>query len=393
MAIDDLQVLRDHVPTLFEFQRGNSAWDEGWLVAPVNDVETSSLDSVEASLVEPLSSSLTPGVDIETVAPERGAAQDALPRLPVVYSTSEPIPGAPIPEDYGGPPPPDALAFYLPFHYFPRHVWGIYLTYEGVQELRDVILSRSAGAIDPVQAWHAARVFLYGHEAFHHAVESFATRLEVDRREPLYRTGFERLYRRELSEGRSAEEALATGFGAQKAFSFAKRQGWNESAQHSLGSAVHRYILTLPDNYRAGIHYYSPGRDFDARRDKLAEDSRAECLGGLPFPAAIWRNAPHGFRGIANVTSRVNYIVRRSSPLALRHRLSQRFLSKRTVIRKLERLAGMVFEREGGNHELWRTADGHTIPIPRHRELKPGTVRNIVKQAGLNMSLEEFLAA
>jgi len=92
-------------------------------------------------------------------------------------------------------------------------------------------------------------------------------------------------------------------------------------------------------------------------------------------------------------SARVNYIVHRHSSLALRHHLGLRFLTQRLVIRKLQRLAGLAFEREGAKHEVWRTAAGNVVPIPRHRELKPGTVRTIVRQAGLKMSLEEFLAA
>ena len=36
-------------------------------------------------------------------------------------------------------PPPDALAFYLPFHYFHPVWWGVYLLLEGVERLATFI--------------------------------------------------------------------------------------------------------------------------------------------------------------------------------------------------------------------------------------------------------------
>ena len=61
------------------------------------------------------------------------------------------------------------------------------------------------------------------------------------------------------------------------------------------------------------------------------------------------------------------------------------------VIRKLRR-AGFVFDRQAkGSHEIWR--DSHSkarTTVPNHPGALPeGTVRAIVKQAGL--SVDEFL--
>ncbi|MEP6662262.1 MAG: type II toxin-antitoxin system HicA family toxin [Verrucomicrobiota bacterium] len=42
---------------------------------------------------------------------------------------------------------------------------------------------------------------------------------------------------------------------------------------------------------------------------------------------------------------------------------------------------GCCFVREGGNHTLWKNpATGKVAPVPRHREVKEGTVRAICKQ-------------
>ena len=45
------------------------------------------------------------------------------------------------------------------------------------------------------------------------------------------------------------------------------------------------------------------------------------------------------------------------------------------------RTHGCQFEREGGNHTLWKNAvSGKVAPVPRHREIKDGTVRAICRQ-------------
>jgi mRNA interferase HicA len=39
------------------------------------------------------------------------------------------------------------------------------------------------------------------------------------------------------------------------------------------------------------------------------------------------------------------------------------------------------FEREGGNHTLWKNpANGKVAPVPRHREVKENTARSVCRQ-------------
>jgi len=51
-------------------------------------------------------------------------------------------------------------------------------------------------------------------------------------------------------------------------------------------------------------------------------------------------------------------------------------------LRDLERhlrAHGAQVARDRGNHTVWRR-DGHTAPVPRHKEIAPGIVRAICKQ-------------
>ena len=66
-------------------------------------------------------------------------------------------------------------------------------------------------------------------------------------------------------------------------------------------------------------------------------------------------------------------------------------LAAAEVIRKLRR-AGFVFDRQAkGSHEIWRNPGSRArTTVPNHPgDLPEGTVRAIVRQAGL--SVDEFL--
>ena len=157
----DRDTLRTHLPDLFDFDRTRGQWDAEWIVVAVDDAESDLLDDVEAEL------DFGEVVPDGRVPPPRTREPAAWPdghlRLPSVYTgeaaQAGAVPGAPDARA-GYPPPPDALAFYLPFHYFPEDVWGIYLTYEGVAAMRDYLVAHSRGRLSPLEAAYAARLFL-----------------------------------------------------------------------------------------------------------------------------------------------------------------------------------------------------------------------------------------
>src|SRR5439155_26589733 len=100
------------------------------------------------------------------------------------------FPGSPVldrqPE---APPPPDAIAFYLPFHYFHPTWWGIYIVLERLHDFARELRKYSGYVLTFNEALSVGRLFGYSHEAFHHTVEAFATRLEITHRVPLYANG------------------------------------------------------------------------------------------------------------------------------------------------------------------------------------------------------------
>lgn len=294
-------------------------------------------------------------------------------------------PGGPIARSRfpGMPPPPDALAFYLQFHYYAPTWWGVYLTVEGVQLTAQILVTLSGGKLPPRQAVTAARLFLYYHEAFHHNVECFATRLEVSHRRPLYVDGFQSFFSRVFGTDRCLEEGLANAYAYDKT---AKK------VRHArLPVAIRKMIRQSPPGYRLGVRLSSR---FDKEQAKLAEQNFRECFPSAPRSNdRVWKSMGHLFDGISNIRGRVNYVLNRHAPLIQRARLRP-LLSPTKLIKKLERAASLSFVRHGANHDVYRSANGATIPIPRHpRDLSKGTLRKILREAGIDLGLSEFLAS
>jgi predicted RNA binding protein YcfA (HicA-like mRNA interferase family) len=102
----------------------------------------------------------------------------------------------------------------------------------------------------------------------------------------------------------------------------------------------------------------------------------------------IWSFAKYLFRGFNDkATGRVKYIVSKNSRLAarlpLRPRLKPNEVKKRLAVR------GCELVRQGSNHEMWRCPGTKPFPIPRHPgDLPIGTLKKIIKQAGVEVSIE-----
>ena len=64
-------------------------------------------------------------------------------------------------------------------------------------------------------------------------------------------------------------------------------------------------------------------------------------------------------------------------------------LSGKDVIKALSR-KGYVFDHQTGSHITLMNVEGKKITVPNHKELGPGILRAIIRQAGL--TAEEFIS-
>jgi predicted RNA binding protein YcfA (HicA-like mRNA interferase family) len=380
MSKEPLDALWSHLPEVFQLRDLPPDWDEEWILAPV---ESPDQYQGRDDLLYFANSDADPRQRIGEVLSWKPPYPEGM------FGT---FPGALSPRIPGMPPPPDAVGFYLPFHYFYPTWWGIYLTVEGLEDLAGFLCAEANGSLSRGDAIQVARIFVFGHEQYHHCVESFATRLEITHRSALYKSGIEEYFQKGIRAGNCPEEALATAYGFDKvrtAFSKAPPM-----TQEVIEHALKAYILKLPVVYRKGLTLIGDAA-FTRGENAFAEDLHVHSLAIPRFNSELWGTFAHAFHPFRNRNGRVNYIVHRSSPLAERLRFSLRYLSYRDVTQKLRKLTGCELHRNGkGSHEIWRTKNGNLLTIPRHPgDLRRGTLAKIIKQAGLNYSVEQFVSA
>ncbi len=397
MSLDHIETLHNELPEVFQDRDVGENWYDDIVVLPVTDPEKVTTLNEDDSLSiwpsnsdrirEPLHDEKEPpeGDILEEIGPDlippNGIVPDLSPVITAIFGGSHS--GAPVPYTHQPfTPPPECLAFYLPFHYYYPKWWGVYLTYEGVLWLAGEILRLSGHSVPRLQAFQSARLFLYYHEAFHHKVECFATRLELTHRRPFYKTGFERYYQNTLGTVDCLEEGLGN--------SSALKDSYKKVKSKAVDAALAEYVKLNPPGYDRG-NIFRP--IFMSVRCRLAEDSHRMSLPHMPRKnPELWRTTPHLFDGVFNINGRVNYILPRNSSIAKRLPFRP-CLSPKKLTSKLQKLVALQLVRQGANHEVWKTPTERIVEIPRHpRDLGRGLLRKILKEVELTMGLDEFLS-
>jgi hypothetical protein len=273
VAVDDIDILRQELAGVFKDQTVPGNWEEDWLIILIDEPEVFQPEAVSAP-------------DFELPIGAAGGAPDIVAPSDVVFSPESQFPdfgetafpGAPSTNTpSSGVPPPDALAFYLPFHYFHPTWWGIYIVLERLHEFADALTKYSRGVLTFNEALNVGKMFLYGHEAFHHIAEALATRLEVTHRLPIYTGGFERLFRRVYGSDDCIEEALASAHGYRKVKLKAFRNPNDPKKRAAALLALEHYIKCCPPGYRRALEFVSESSFYEAR-SAFAEHNHNESL-------------------------------------------------------------------------------------------------------------------
>jgi predicted RNA binding protein YcfA (HicA-like mRNA interferase family) len=283
----------------------------------------------------------------------------------------------------GAYPPPDCLAFYLPFHYYYHRWWGIYILHEGLEYLAEFIYKHARPRPDLDLAWKAAHIFLYYHEAFHHRTECFGTRFELIDRKPHYIGGFQDLFDKTYGTDECLEEALANATAAIEVSNKLNHSGIND--------ALLEYMRGMPPGYRRADEFIEKS-NFNGGRNLFSELNRAECYGVKPKKSTdFWSAVGYHYNGNTNINSRIHYLVPKGSPINRRIGGSRPAISPRRLEKKLKELVGLKHHRSGSRHEIYISDKGKIVPIPRHsKDLKKGLIMGILKELGIHMNWEQF---
>jgi hypothetical protein len=214
-------------------------------------------------------------------------------------------------------PPPDvfdALAWYLPIHYF-GYGYGIYIRESAILMLRDAILSRVEPSrrddLDAIQgAVRAGLGILYLHEALHHKVESFAIRLEIVEHARRYHPYFKGVYGQLRAAGSDEllEEALACAEIIRRMQNeVVYTRGIPEDIQPAVQTFLLDWLPTLPPGYRKAPQYLKAPA-FDEARNILS----SQIHEGRQHPmrrAGEWHLMPHSYHGLFDCKTVTHVLV------------------------------------------------------------------------------------
>ncbi len=396
MKSTTLHSLEMHLPTIFDRSKQPPQWPPDGFVIVESDIDDAQHDPFDEYAQDDWEVSALPpslaGDDLDAVAQRLRETHDRLGTL----IGSDPFPGAPGGlEDPGFLPPPDAYAFYLPWHNFTIASWGIYLLYDGIAAMGAEIQNAAKGALSSIDARYVAKIFLFHHEAYHNAVETFAGRLEVSHREPCYIGGMRRLYRNVTRLPEVHEEALANAYAIAKVKHHAFPAVQPPGRRRAIRTAAVRALCAVTDRQRPP---YNDGslvyRSLDAWERSFQERNHQSCFNPrLPGRAdTVWDAFPHALHPSLRRNGAYSYLIPRSHPI-IRERGEVFYFDRRKFLQRLneERPGKLV---AGGRHPKWRTAEGRAVPIPTG-DLAIGTARKILKQLDLLSSygsVQRFLA-
>ncbi|MGB3205766.1 MAG: type II toxin-antitoxin system HicA family toxin [Crinalium sp.] len=388
MTLNNIASLRTELPELFEQKQLPQDWDENWIAIPFDD-------EIEDLLNPPNNYDDYDYEDNREVLqiPRHPEIKDIFPEYIDYYKWNK----------KGGERklPPDLLAFYLPFHLFPDD-WGIYILSSGVQYLAKII--RRQCNLTQFEALLVSRLFLYYHELYHHKIEMFFTRLEVTHKQPFYKNRkFFRDQEQRLSFNlthledklKLTEEALANAEAyirtVDKLAAISQIVGNTKISPTVIEPVLSEYIRSSPAGYNEAL-LYDRTCLFNAKQYEFANQIHTTVLPNKANTSPkIWSLF---FDQVDDektypVMDRVFILFDIHSSL-VRGNPGLQICKPRALKKKLSKMDCYLL-REGKEHEVWVSPSGKHFTIPRHPgDMKPGTVRNIFRDAGLDLSYSEI---
>jgi len=287
-------------------------------------------------------------------------------------------------------PPPtdvDALAWYLPFHYFGLD-WGIYVKEQAVFEVAALIYDQmrkpplTAKLVEDLV--RMSMTVLYLHEAFHHKVESFATRLEMATLTPIYRSYKDRVVKVVRNSDAHLEEAIACAEMLARLDEPSYKKGVEARTRKGTKAFLKRWIPTLNPGYRLGLDHLS---------DESKWNLQSQVSESTEHPSRSrtdWALADNMLRGFYDKDAIAHVIVPLGSkPIIPWLDSADPLVSISTdrLVRHLRREFGYVeiSGRGKGGHRWFECPSGGRppFPLPSNREsLSPGVLRTVASALG-----------
>lgn len=287
-------------------------------------------------------------------------------------------------------PPPgmdvDVLAWYLPFHRFGFD-WGIYIRESEIIRLAAHIRQRipSPFHLDNRNVQSLLRMglsVLYLHEAFHHKVESFATRLEMSRLRPVYLPYSDQISIPARGTDDHLEEAVACAEMLSRLTEATYKRGVPKTIFDATKLFLAEWIPTLPPGYRRGLEVMNQVGP-SACMELQSQISEAQVT-PMQDPAD-WEVASQMMRGLFNRNTVIHVLVPMGhAPIipwfgnALAPSVSTMAVEKVVVRSGYSEVPGGK-----GSHKKFVAPERPLIILPANRKsLSPGVLRNVASALG-----------
>jgi hypothetical protein len=296
-------------------------------------------------------------------------------------------------------PPPsdvDALAWYLPFHYFGLD-WGIYVKEQSILEIAALIYIRMGQpkmtAKLSEDLCRMSLTVLYLHEALHHKVESFATRLEMATLTPVYRSYKDNVVKVVRNTDSHLEEAVACAEMLVRLDEVAYKKGVENRTRQATKRFLQAWIPQLNPGYRLGLEHLGDESKW------ILQSQVAEGCKNPIRSFTDWALADNMLRGFFDKDAIAYVIVPVGSrPIVPWLNAVEPLVSISTdrLVKHLRREFGYVevAGRGKGGHRWFECSSGNrpSFPLPSNREsLSPVVLRNVAAALGYQ-SIRELAA-
>lgn len=291
------------------------------------------------------------------------------------------------------PPPPisvDALAWYAPFHRFGLS-WGIYIYEASIIDIAGHIGTylKPGVILRPGITQQLSRMalsILYLHEAFHHKIESFATRLEVVKRQKVFLPYQRNVYQKLLGTDELVEEALACTEMYMRLKEKTYRRGISDSVYEATIAMLDAWIPTLPPGYRMAETILNGFSPFEETRNELLCQVNEGVINSIQNYHE-WSIATQMTRGLFSWRE-IAYVLIPKGTKSLIPWFSDEITKLSISTRDLEKLIRQFGYSEisggKGSHRKFVHNSRLTIILPNAREsLSPGVLRSVAKTLGV----------
>ena len=406
MNDDDIDQLKIMFPGFFENRQTNDNWEEGYIL--VDDKELNNPENQIFQALYPeednyFNEDLLENIDeneLEVMLTDtifEDTNNETLEDYQGVFGDD--FPGNPAGNLGGKTSSIDLLGFYLPWHIFQNDKWGIYLIEDAIERVALKMHYSSKKLLSKNNCRKLLREFVFAHEKYHNIVETFATRLEISHRIPVYLDQVKKLYLSSPKNKLVHEEALAEAYGYLNIFhkSIFKKIENSKSRYFNKKKKIaeiliRKFLQKAPYPYNLSLQMLS--------RNKLEHNQKQlqEFILNPSFKYSnkrdilMWKFGTYMMSPSLRRNGKYIFIISKKSSVFKKNKLNLHYVKIQTLIKKL-RPYGIKEAYQGGKHpKKLVLPNGKPISVPTHgKDIAKGMAHKILKDCEIGISLRDLL--